>query len=328
MSLPKWRRSLRRLRNLLATRSSWATWGFVLRLRLSGSSALQTVPRPAGPQPVSGNSSLPADAQAAPADAGIPSIVFQTWKSKAELPPHYAVWSPSFSRHNPRFRHVIWDDADNRAFICSAYPWFLPTYDRYPAEIFRADIVRYFFMFHHGGLYADMDTECLAPLDGWLQGQGDVVLGAMGGDTSFPHSIPNAMMASRPGQLFWLLVIALAMREASGRAPADLRQLGPEAVTGPVLLRAACLLYQERSETDLRRLVRDTLPGLAAAADRAEHGELTLLDREVWYPLDWTNKAHKLFLRELRERHLFLGQQETRRLFPQARLITYWGHSW
>lgn len=327
MSLPKWKRSLRRLRNLLTTRSSWMTWGFVLRLRLSGGAGMQTVPQPAGPQPVSGNSALPTDARAATGAGGIPPIVFQTWKSKTELPPHYAVWSPSFPRHNPQFRHVIWDDADNRAFIRTSYPWFLDIYDRYPAEIFRADIVRYFFMFHHGGLYADMDTECLAPLDGWLQGQGDVVLGAMGGDVSFPHSIPNAMMASRPGQLFWLLVIALAVREAGGRSSAELKQLGPEAVTGPILLRTACLLYRQGGEADVRRLVREALPGLAPA-DTAQHGAITLLDREVWYPLDWTNKAHKLFLRELRERRLFLGQEETRRLFPRARLITYWGHSW
>lgn len=328
MSLPKWKRSLRRLRNLLTTRSSWAAWGFVLRLRLSGAAGLQTVQAPAGPQPPAGELAREPGASAPPqAAAAIPKIVFQTWKTKVELPPHYAVWSASFPRHNPQFRHLIWDDADNRAFIAAAYPWFLAIYDRYPAEIFRADIVRYFFMFHHGGLYADMDTECLAPLDGYLQSQGDVVLGAMGGDASFPHAIPNAMLASRPGQLFWLLVIALAVQEAAGRSPADIKRMGPEAVTGPILLKSAYDLHLRLDEAGVRRLVRQVLPQLAQA-DSAEHGRVALLDREVWYPLDWTNKAHKLLLRELRERRLFLGQQETQRLFPQARLITYWGHSW
>lgn len=325
MSLPKWRRSLRRLRNLLTTRSSWATWGFVLKLRLSGTAALQTVEAPARPQAPGGH--VVREPGAAQDGGAIPKLIFQTWKTRSELPPHYAVWSPSFSLHNPQFRHVIWDDADNREFIRTSYPWFLPVYDSYPAEIFRADIVRYFFMFHHGGLYADMDTECLAPLDDYLHGHGDVVLGAMGGDASFPHSIPNAMMASRPGQLFWLLVIALVVQEATGRSPADIRRLGPEAITGPILLRSAYLLYAEQDEAGVRRLVRQALPQLARA-DTAAHGRVSLLDREVWYPLDWTNKAHKLFLRELRERRLFLGQQETRRLFPRARLITYWGHSW
>src|SRR5436853_425827 len=89
----------------------------------------------------------------------IPARIFQTWKSKTDLPPTFARWSRTFKEHNPSFEHQIWDDADNRAFIRDCFPWFLPLYDKYPAEIFRADVVRYFYLYWHGGIYADMDVD-------------------------------------------------------------------------------------------------------------------------------------------------------------------------
>jgi mannosyltransferase OCH1-like enzyme len=117
------------------------------------------------------------------------------------------------------------DDADNRAFIGREFAWFLATYDTYPAEIYRADAVRYFYLYLHGGIYADMDTECLRPLDALTQRPG-VVLGRMGSDEDFPHAVPNAIMASAPRCEFWLLVMALLLHLAryQGR---------PEQVTGP-----------------------------------------------------------------------------------------------
>jgi mannosyltransferase OCH1-like enzyme len=64
---------------------------------------------------------------------------------------------------NANFEHFLWDDFDNRQFIADYYPWFLAIYHAYPREIYRADAVRYFFMYQFGGVYLDMDTECLEP---------------------------------------------------------------------------------------------------------------------------------------------------------------------
>jgi FkbM family methyltransferase len=175
------------------------------------------------------------------ARAGVPPIparIFQTWKSRDSVPPRLAAWSSTFRAHNPAFTYTLWDDRDNRDFIQREFPWFLNLYDRYPAEIYRADAVRYFHLYMYGGLYADMDTECLRPLDGLLNLAG-VVLGRMGQNTSFAHSVPNASMASRPRQEFWLFLIALMMLRARLNA-------GPEFLTGPILLKNAVDLYLAR----------------------------------------------------------------------------------
>ena len=95
----------------------------------------------------------------------IPTLIYQTWKSKTSLPENFAHWRASFARLNPGYTLLLWDDADNRQFIADHFAWFLPTYDGFPQEIFRVDAVRYFFLYLHGGIYVDLDTQCLKPLE-------------------------------------------------------------------------------------------------------------------------------------------------------------------
>ena len=67
---------------------------------------------------------------------------------------------------------------------------------------------------------------------------GDVVLGQMGPDLAFEQSIPNAIMASKPSQLFWVLFIAMMIARADKLGnPEAMCQRGPEFCTGPILLR-------------------------------------------------------------------------------------------
>lgn len=55
----------------------------------------------------------------------------------------------------------MWDDEDCRSFVKTNFPDFLETYDAYPYPIQRADAFRYLVLFKEGGVYADLDTECL-----------------------------------------------------------------------------------------------------------------------------------------------------------------------
>jgi inositol phosphorylceramide mannosyltransferase catalytic subunit len=76
-----------------------------------------------------------------------------------------------------------------------------------------------------------MDTECLKPHDEMLK-LSDVLLGRMGSDIFFTHSIPNAIMASATLQEFWLLVSYLVIDCANESWP-------PEYLAGPVVLKRA-----------------------------------------------------------------------------------------
>lgn len=262
-------------------------------------------------------------------DGSFPRVMFQTWKSKVSIPSNYARWSESFKQMNPDFEYFLWDDFDNRHFIEKYYPWFLPIYDAYPREIYRADAVRYFFLYQFGGLYADMDTECLRPVTP-LFGSGDVWLGRMGNDPNFPHSIPNAIMASRPLQEFWLLAIHLLTENAKALGdPATMAEKGPESMTGPILLKYAYDTYRSSERSTVCEMIR----GIAAhlppnLQPRKEASRVEILAPDIWYPIDWSNMIHLRLSCEVVDFKFELGKRTTRWLFPKSFLVTYWSHSW
>lgn len=262
-------------------------------------------------------------------DGAFPRLIFQTWKSKISLPYNYAHWSGSLRRLNPDFDYILWDDADNRKFINEYYPWFLPFYDAYPREIYRADAVRYFFLYQYGGLYVDMDTECLKPLSPLFY-SGDVWLGRMGGDPAFPHSIPNAIMASRPRQEFWLLAIHFLVENASACVDANAAaNRSPEAMTGPILLKRAYDTYVSSQRRDVQEMIQDIAARLPdGLRPHGEPSKVVLLAPDLWYPIDWSNIIHFHLLSEITSAQLLLGESVKRRLFPNSFLATYWTHSW
>jgi len=263
-----------------------------------------------------------------PRDPLIPSVVFQTWKSRTDLPSNYKAWRSSFQRINPQFLFPLWDDSDNRNFIERNFPWFLSFYDSYPQEIYRADAVRPFFLYYYGGFYADMDTECLRPLDD-LRARSDVLLGRMGFDADFEHSIPNAIMASRPRQLFWLLVIKMMMDEFKNiSAPSDFLRLGPEFFTGPILLKRAVERYtRASSETwlEVKPVVDLIGPDLTVGT---QAGKVTLLGSDEWYAMDWTNPIHWMLRRDILTNRQPLDGDTARDLFKNSTMVTYWSHTW
>lgn len=260
----------------------------------------------------------------------ISRVIFQTWKSRVDVPVNFRYWRRTFIRNNPEFQCVLWDDDDNREFIAERFPWFLSTYDRYPAAIYRADAVRPFFLFLYGGVYADMDTECLRPL-ATMPLSGDVILGQMGPDVNFAHSIPNAIMASKPFQLFWLVVIALMMEKGKSLGTIDdpRRAVEPEPFTGPVLLHEAFDYYQSESEQNIRLRtlpIVEKLPEEVSARIRA--GRIELLPPDTWYPMAWINPIYNRLGSFLQKNGILLTPTDACSLFPKATLVTYWTHSW
>lgn len=251
-------------------------------------------------------------------DGEIPATIFQTWKSKTSLPENFNIWRSTFAEHNPSFKMILWDDEDNREFIRSEFPWFYKIYMKYPAEIYRADVVRYFYLYRYGGIYADLDVECLRSLDG-LRREGDVVLGRMG--TDLDHSIPNAIMASKPKEEFWLLVIWLLQQIK------DI-QRSPEFVTGPVILKAAVTLYYAGDPILLKTAIsaiRAKLPSSLKPPPRRSN--VAILASRSLYPLDWTDSVHQVIRKRVLSGN-FLSTSEKMDLFPDAWVATYWSHSW
>ncbi len=60
---------------------------------------------------------------------------------------------------------MLWTDDSSREFIANEYPWFLDTFSGYTYPIQRADAIRYFVLYHYGGVYVDLDIGCQRPMD-------------------------------------------------------------------------------------------------------------------------------------------------------------------
>lgn len=89
----------------------------------------------------------------------IPRILHQTTATN-EIPDMWVESQKSCKDAYSDFEYKLWTDKLARDFISVEYPWFLDTWDAYPMPIQRADSIRYFVLYHYGGIYLDMDTLC------------------------------------------------------------------------------------------------------------------------------------------------------------------------
>lgn len=140
----------------------------------------------------------------------ISTVIHQTWRF-SEVPERWRGFQQSWLGHHPAWEYRLWTDLALRQLIVEHYPWFLSIYDNYPEHIQRVDAARYFIMHRCGGVYVDLDFECLRPLDSILSEE-EVVLGfepaahlskevvrAQG----IGIVVGNAFLASSPGHKFW-----------------------------------------------------------------------------------------------------------------------------
>ena len=119
----------------------------------------------------SSSSSVPAT------DLLIPRIIHQTYRSEAELPAAAARLMLTWRAKNPTWEVRFWDDADCLSFVETEFPQWAPAYRALPKDVERSDFFRYLVVLRYGGVYADVDTECRAPLDELLLPTDTLVVG-------------------------------------------------------------------------------------------------------------------------------------------------------
>jgi hypothetical protein len=95
--------------------------------------------------------------------------IHQTWIT--DTPPSSLFrpdWIQSWRDLNPNWDYKLWTDFDIHEFVKSEFPQFYPIWCAYPRAIMRVDAWRYLLLKKQGGLYVDLDSACLRPLDAWL----------------------------------------------------------------------------------------------------------------------------------------------------------------
>lgn len=142
----------------------------------------------------------------------IPKIIHQTWKSKEGIPETFRPWMESWIRKNSNWDYWFWTDEDMRNLVSTTFPEFLSLYDSYPSQFYRADAFRYFLLYSVGGVYVDLDMECLRPFDEIALKDECVISQEPLEHAHFlsslqPPLVSNALMACRPNHPFFEYVI-------------------------------------------------------------------------------------------------------------------------
>jgi GT2 family glycosyltransferase len=169
----------------------------------------------------------------------IPRIIHQTWRDAA-IPERFHDMVASWKARNPGWDYRLWTDADLDALVAEHYPEFLEIFRSYPNPVQRADAGRYLALHRHGGVYADLDTTCLASFEP-LAGEDRLVFSCEPDEQAEEYVarlhidwlICNAVMASPANHPFWVHVLETMVR--CRHASDVLESTGPLMLTGSAM---------------------------------------------------------------------------------------------
>jgi alpha 1,6-mannosyltransferase len=107
-------------------------------------------------------------------DGELPRYVWQTWKhspSQAAFQPSYRAAWQSWSTMNPTYQQEVVTDAAAAQLIAQLFadvPEIPQAYEALPEPVLKADFFRYLILLAQGGVYSDIDTTNLKPIDQWV----------------------------------------------------------------------------------------------------------------------------------------------------------------
>ena len=192
---------------------------------------------------------------------GYPLLLHQSYRSRDTIKPFIKMfmksWETNYAEVNG-WKHVFWTDQDNEDLIRRTLPWMLDTYLGYPHNIQRADIARMAVLRAYGGVYADMDYECLRPecmnFENRMSDSGCSVHLVEASSPSWDGLFMNSLMAAKKNKAaeeFWDRTLHVAQKQAADLSTRTwMGSIGFNQVlmtTGPALL---TLSYGEYTGVD------------------------------------------------------------------------------
>jgi mannosyltransferase OCH1-like enzyme len=94
----------------------------------------------------------------------IPRVFHQIWVGADPIPETFVEYQETWRRHHPDWEMRLWTE-DNLPELTRP-----EGYDRMRNPSERGDLIRYELLRSFGGVYIDMDTECLRPIDELVEG--------------------------------------------------------------------------------------------------------------------------------------------------------------
>jgi len=140
----------------------------------------------------------------------IPCIIHQIYDNPAEPHESLLALAETWKKHHPAWEYRFWGKKEIEDFIKEEFSDFFPIYKSYSFNVQRWDAIRYLILYKIGGLYVDLDYECIEPIDSLLNNSlcclgMEPTVNAISHDKSF--IVGNAFMASMPEHPFFKAII-------------------------------------------------------------------------------------------------------------------------
>ena len=136
----------------------------------------------------------------------IPRIIHQIYEDPAGPSSGLSALAETWKEQHPDWEYRFWNRKTIEGFLEAEFPDFVSTYRTYPYDVQRWHSIRYLILYRIGGLYVDMDYECLVSMDSLLNGS----LCCMGMEPAMnavvydkPVVVGNALMASVPNHPYF-----------------------------------------------------------------------------------------------------------------------------
>jgi len=183
----------------------------------------------------------------------LPRIMHQIWVGADPLPAEYAAYTQTWQAIHPAWEHRLWTEdrlpAMRNRDLYERAEELVPEHSVWQ---FRSDVLRYEILWAFGGVYVDIDFECLTSIEDTIEG-----LEAFAAWETQDRWVNNAILGAEPAHPFIdRLITGLSASVEHHRG------LRPNVSTGPQYL------------TGLWRRHRD---------------ELTVLDQRLFYPYSYAD---------------------------------------
>ena len=252
--------------------------------------------------------------------------IFQTWK-RSDLEganPIFQLSQNSWKHFHPSWEYEFFDDNALENSVRSAAPIFYKKYfKKHNGQIKKVDLFRYVNLFQRGGVYSDLDGECIQSFESTiLETREDHLIGALKNETS-PNRYPNALMISKnPLGNFWIYVLAHSIK----RFENDRGYYSTEYLTGPMLLTEAIVMYQKSTLKEILYFINRYFPDqLVYNTERKE--TINLLSYKQVYPIDWHSHSAEI-RKKIGSNRISTGKIPFELIYPETVYINYWTYSW
>ena len=240
----------------------------------------------------------------------IPKILHMTCKDKRNMSDFYKTNYNSWKKYHPDWEINLYDDYDLYNEMKGTE--FEPYSESYNKIIYKVDIFKMHLLSKYGGVYVDMDVECLKPLDPLIDNTGNNNNNGnqlIFGYGPYEHNngpykniklVECAIMMSVPGHRFWkeFIIPNLKKRgECKGHAVE---------CTGPVFITNTITQFQKKY------------------GNKGQNGGLNIMEPIYFYPVNNQNKNRipKEFIQKTKK------MLESRKFPNESYCVHYFDGAW